>query len=167
MPIGMGKHWEGPLGVSGKIRRDIETLDDINILYYIILYYIILYYIILYYIIYSYCILLLGSNGLKMVHDGLSCGNMSGIWFSGFLVLQMDPRRSRHLHVIHRCHSQTSSQVPMMVLLVATAASFTFLDLSLEASKILGKAETRKGSAGRPFSSAILARDSRADCPAA
>jgi len=53
----------------------------------------------------------------------------------------------------HRCHvihvSWTSSQVPMMVLLVATAASFTFLDLSLEASKILGKAETRKGSGRR------------------
>eukprot|EP00441_Pelagodinium_beii_P036139 CAMPEP_0197635074 /NCGR_PEP_ID=MMETSP1338-20131121/10991_1 /TAXON_ID=43686 ORGANISM="Pelagodinium beii, Strain RCC1491" /NCGR_SAMPLE_ID=MMETSP1338 /ASSEMBLY_ACC=CAM_ASM_000754 /LENGTH=31 /DNA_ID= /DNA_START= /DNA_END= /DNA_ORIENTATION= len=31
----------------------------------------------------------------------------------------------------------------MMVLLVATAASFTFLDLSFEASKIFGKAATR------------------------
>ena len=46
-------------------------------------------------------------------------------------------------------------------------ASLLWFPPRIWASKILGKAETRKGSAGRPFSSAILAKDSRADCPAA
>mmetsp|Transcript_83835 Transcript_83835/g.179679 ORF Transcript_83835/g.179679 Transcript_83835/m.179679 type:complete len:243 (-) Transcript_83835:141-869(-) len=50
---------------------------------------------------------------------------------------------------------------PMMAFAAATAASFTFLDLSPTASAIFSKPAIRKGSAALPFSSANLARPSK------